>query len=92
MPLATARSEFAGITVPSRAENVTRLVLNDDSDSGTLHIVDGLTSDIGPDGVSHVFGKNANRELVHYYSNGQGGWTAQDLTNYPYTGRAYTFN
>jgi hypothetical protein len=74
------------------AENVTTAVLNGDSDAGT-HIIDGLTAVIGPEGTAqHVFGKNAKGELVHYYWNAQAGWVAEDLTNYPYTGRAYTFN
>jgi hypothetical protein len=58
----------------------------------TFNIVDGLTAVLGPDGNSqHVFGKNANGELIHYYLQG-GRWTAEDLTLYQYAGPAYIFN
>jgi hypothetical protein len=75
---------------PSYADNVTAGWPHVGS---TFNIVDGLTTVIGPDGDSHhVFGKNANGELVHYYRNASGVWRAEDLTYYPYTGPAYTFN
>jgi hypothetical protein len=57
----------------------------------TFNIVDGLTAVLGPDGNSqHVFGKNANGELIHYYLQG-GRWTAEDLTLYQFAG-PYIFN
>jgi hypothetical protein len=50
-------------------------------------VVDSFLS--GPTPTQHVFGRNANGDLIHYYWSSQPGWGAENLTQYQKIGAAF---